>query len=326
MPDLWNLLRTRPYMFALVLAIVLLILNVIADPTFGNPSNWSKQLATLAPFAILAMASTPSIVSGGGGIDISVGPLAVVINTMLVMWFLPHDGLSSPVVAIPLLLLIGAGIGAINGVLVAVLRFEPVIATLCMFFILMGISLKIAPTPEGIEGAQWLKDLGDQVGPIPGALILMAIPVLIWIGLSRTPFHRDLYAVGGNDATAYSAGVDVTGTRVIAYALGGLFAATAGIALTSVVLATQAGAGGLYALVALAAVALGGTPLGGGRGGLLGSVLGALCIYELQTVLRALDVSPSWNQFLYAALLIVGVVVGALLQRSKAPKVEAAPA
>src|SRR4051794_28937586 len=172
MSDLRNALRTRPYMFAVLLAIVLLILNVIADPTFGKPANWPEQLATLAPFAILAMASTPSILSGGGGLDISVGPLAVLTNVILVVWFLPHEGLSSPWLAIPLLLLIGAAIGAINGVLVAVLRFEPVIATLCAFFILTGISLKIAGSPVGVENAQWLKDLGDQVGPIPGALLL----------------------------------------------------------------------------------------------------------------------------------------------------------
>lgn len=317
MPDVRHLLRTRPYMFALLLALLLLILNLIADPAWGKPSGWPEELATVAPFVLLAMASTPSIISGGGGLDISVGPLAVVINTILVVWFLPHSGLSSPFIAIPLLLLIGAAVGAINGILVSVFRFEPVIATLCAFFILAGIALNIAPAPVSVEGAQWLKDIGNQVGPVPGALLLMGIPAALWYGLSRTTFHDALYAVGGNDATAYSSGVDVVTTRIIAYALGGVFAACAGIALSAVLLSADANNVALYSLIALAAVALGGTPLGGGRGGLLGSVMGAACIYELQTLLGALDVSASWNQVVYGTLLIIGVIVGALLQRAK---------
>ncbi|UGS36163.1 ABC transporter permease [Capillimicrobium parvum] len=315
-----ELLRTRPFMFALVFAVVLCAVNVVAEPSFAEPGNWPAQLATLAPFALIAMASTPSIVSGGGGLDISVGPLSIVVNVVLVSWLLPHAGLGSPVVAILILLAIGAGVGAINGALVAIFRYQPVIATLCAFFVLAGIALKIAPSPRTVTDVQWLSSLGDQVGPIPGALILMAIPAAIWLALSRTSFHRVLYAVGGNDATAYSAGVDVVAVRIAAYALGGLFAAVAGIALTALVLSTQTAGVASYTLIALAAVALGGTPLGGGRGGLLGSVLGAVCIYELQTALSALGVAASWNQVVYGGLLVVGVLVGARLQAAPVAK------
>jgi ribose transport system permease protein len=319
-----DLLRTRPFMFALVLAVGLLVANVLIAPSFAKPGNWPVELATLAPFALLAMASTPSIVSGGGGLDISVGPLSIVVNAILVCWLLPHAGIGSPVVAILLLLAFGAAVGAINGLLVAVFRYQPVIATLCAFFVLAGVAMKISPTPQSVTDVAWLSDLADQVGPIPGALILLAIPVVIWLVLSRTSFHRVLYAVGGNDATAYSAGVNVAAVRVAAYALGGLFAAVAGIALTALVLSTQTTSVASYTLVALAAVALGGTPLGGGRGGLLGSILGAVCIYEMQTALSALGVSSSWNQVVYGGLLVVGVLVGARLQRAPVAKVAVA--
>jgi ribose transport system permease protein len=183
--------------------------------------------------------------------------------------------------------------------------------------VLSGVALKVAPAPQTVKDVGWLSSLGDQVGPIPGALILMAIPVAIWLLLSRTSYHRQLYAVGGNDATAYSSGVNVAAVRIAAYALGGLFAAVAGIALTALVLSTQATNVAAYTLVALAAVALGGTPLGGGRGGLLGSILGALCIYLLQTLLSAVDVAATWNQVVYGGLLVLGVVVGARLQTSR---------
>jgi ribose transport system permease protein len=306
-------LRRRPWLFAAALALGLLLANVIADPNFGKPDNWPAQLATLAPFAIVALASTPSILSGGGGLDISVGPIAVLANVIMIEWFLPNGGLDTAWVAIPLLMLIGAAIGAFNGTLVAVFRYQPVIATLCTFFVLAGVVQKIAPSPKSPAGGNWTVDFADTVGPVPGALILMAIPLAIWFALSRTAFHRNLYATGGNDATAFSAGVNVTATRIIAYALGGAFAAVAGIALTALVQSTQTAMFAQYTLIALAAVALGGTQLGGGRGGMLASLLGAACIYEMQTLLSAVGVSSSWLEFVYGVMLVAGVVVGAKL-------------
>ena len=306
-------LRRRPWLFAAGLALGLLIANVVAEPNFGKSGNWPSELATLAPFAIVAMASTPAILSGGGGLDISIGPLAVLANVVMIEWFLPHSGLDSAWVGIPLLMLMGAAIGALNGTLVSVFRYQPVIATLCTFFVLAGVIQKIAPSPKSPAAANWTTDFADKVGPVPGALILIAIPLVIWLVLSRTAFHRNLYAVGGNDATAFSAGINVTATRVIAYALGGAFAAVSGIALTALVQSTQAASFAQYTLIALAAVALGGTQLGGGRGGIIPSLLGAVCIYLMQTLLSAIGVSSSWLEFVYGVMLVAGVVVGAKL-------------
>lgn len=313
MPDVRELLRRRPYAFAGLLAVALLVANVVSEPSFGHAANWPSELAALAPLALVAMASTPSILSGGGGLDISVGPLAVLANVVLVEWLLPDATLGSAWVAIPLLLVLGAAVGAVNGVLVAVARYQPVIASLCTFFVLAGVITKIAGSPRSVPQGTWTADLADKVGFLPGALLLLAIPLAAWFALSRTAFHRNLYAAGGNDATAFSAGVDVARTRIVAYALGGCFAAVAGIALTALVQSTQAAGYAQYTLIALAAVALGGTQLGGGRGGLVASLLGAACIYLLQTLLGALGVSSSWLNFVYGLLLVGGVVIGAKL-------------
>ena len=313
-----DVLRRNRFLFALLLAVVLFVLNVIAQPSFGDPSHWTTELAALAPLVLVAMASTPAIVSGGGGIDISVGPLAVCLNSVLIVWLLPHAGLQSALVAIPLILLMGMLVGTLNGILVSVFRYQPVIATLCIFFVLIGLAVKVAPTPQAVSHIAWLEALGDKVGPIPGGLVTIAVPAIFWFGLSRTSFHRNLYAVGGNDVTAYSAGVRVGLVRVIAYAIGGLMAAVAGIALTGLLLSTQATSATSFTLIALAAVALGGTTLTGGRGGILGSMLGALCIYEMQTLLVGVHVDNTWNEVAYGVMLIVGVVVGARIQRATA--------
>ncbi|MDQ6730748.1 MAG: ABC transporter permease [Actinomycetota bacterium] len=308
-------LRTRPWLFAALLAVGLLVANTFAQPDFGKPSNWPTELATMAPLVLVAFASTPAIVSGGGGLDLSVGPLAVMINVILIQTLLPH-GIDTFWTAMPVLIALGAAVGAINGILVSYLRYVPVIATLCMTFVITGINLKVGGTSHAV-GNNWTRDFAGQVGVIPGALILVGIPVLLWMGLSRTSYHRTLYATGGNDVTAFSAGVDVAKARVIAYATGGVFAAFAGVALTALVQSSQASSTSYYILVGLTAVALGGTPLFGGRGGLTGAFFGGAVLYLIQSLLSSLSVPPDWLNIVYGSLLMVGVLVGAALALSR---------
>jgi ribose transport system permease protein len=309
--------RTRVYLFSLIFAVVLLVANIIALPRFGSPSLWAENLTGFAPFAIAAMASTPSVLSGGGGIDISIGPLVTLVNVVLVAILLPH-GLGAPYVAVPILLVLGAGIGAINGVFIAVLRYQPVVTTLCVNFVLSGLCVRLLARPKS-AGSNWTGHLAESFGPVPGALLTIGAPVLIWLALRRTAYIRTLYAVGGDDVTAFSAGVNVAAIRIIAYVIGGLFAAIGGIALTALLQSADASDSTQYTLVALAAVALGGTSLGGGRGGLACSVLGAACIFLIQNLLDSLHVSTLWLQVVYGGLLLFAVVLGSRLAAGGEP-------
>lgn len=303
-------LRTKPYGFALILLVVLLAANVIAQPDFAAPSNWPETLAIFAPFALAALASTPAIMSGGGGIDISIGPLMSAINIIIVADLLPH-GLGSPFIVVPICLVAGAAVGAVNGVLATVLRFQPVVATLCMNFILSGLAIQLQGnvTPEG--STWWTNDLASSFGPVPGGLISIAVVLLIWLALSRTAYLRNLYATGGDDAAAFSAGVDVTRVRIGAYAVGGLFAGVGGLALMAVLKEGEASNATMYTLVALAAVALGGTVFTGKRGSLVGTLCGAGCMYLITNVLSAVHVPDTWTDAIYGALLLISVAVGA---------------
>jgi ribose transport system permease protein len=305
-------LRRRPYLFAAGLAMALLVATIIAEPTFGHPSNWDVELAAFAPFALVALASTPSILSGGGGLDLSVGPLVGVVNIVLVAGLLVTWA-GGPLIAVPIVLLIGLLVGATNGFLVAVLRYLPVIATLCAFFILGGISLGLASDPVVAPDGNWTTHLTGSIGPIPVALLIILAPLALWALLRRTAYVDNLYAVGGDDAAAFCAGVNPTKARIVAYALGGLFAAVAGLAVTALIQTTNGEIGTQYTLIALAAVAVGGTPIGGGRGGMLGSLLGAASIYLLQTLLSSVHAPVSWLPVAYGAMLTVGVLIGAQL-------------
>lgn len=306
--------------FALVLLVALLIANIFAVPGFLSSASYLALLvAGLAPIAIAAIASTPSILSGGGGVDISIGPLVGFINIILTIELIPR-GLGAPWIAIPILLALGTLIGGISGVAVARLRYQPVIATVCVYFVLNGVNLTLAPTPVSAP-PNWTWALSGHIGPFPVALLTIAVPILVWIGLRQTPFVRTLLAVGGNDAAALSAGIDVATVRIAAYALGGLFAAMGGIAMAAVFRSADPNTPTQYTLIALAAVALGGTPLTGGRGGIAGSAIGAAVIFMIQNLLAALGVSNDLLPAIYGGLLIVAIILASRIDaaQSRAP-------
>jgi ribose transport system permease protein len=305
---LLRIVTERPSSFAVGLAAMLLIANVVAQPDFIAPNQIAPTLGTMAPFVIVGMASTLAFLSGGGGIDLSIAPLMGLVNIVLVT-VLFGTSFGSPVLAVPILLALGALVGAVNGVMVARLRYPPVIATLGTFFVLAGLDLRLVPNPV-TAGDNWTNHLAGSIGPVPGAVLTMGVPLLLWIGLRRTPYVQSLLAVGDHDATAFSAGMDVNAVRISAYALGGLIAAVGGIALTGLVRSADAQVFNNYILVALAAVALGGTNLAGGRGGLFPSMMGATCIFLLENLLTSLHASAYFIEVAYGGVLFVAVLFG----------------
>jgi len=300
--------RHNTYAFSALLLAALVIATLIQqNANFGL----SDQLAIAAPVTIAALASAPAII--GGGFDLSISPLVVFTNCVYVVWLAPH-GLGGAV-AVPLVLGAGLLTGLFTGLVITILRVQPVVVTLAMYFALQGVDLALAPNPVSLgEQHRWIYDLAGKVGPIPGALFTIGAPLVIWSLLKYVPFRRLLFAVGSNDATAFSAGVNVTGVRIASYGLGGLFAGCGGLALTALVQSANAASSTQYALPAIAAVVLGGTSLAGGRGGLIGVVFAAFSIYLLQNLLANFQVNPAWLQIVYGSVLIVAVVIqGALV-------------
>jgi ribose transport system permease protein len=300
-------LRRRPFALALALVVILLVLNVIAAPQIANPGRWPALLATLAPFILVGLASTPSVLSGG--IDVSIGPLVTFINCLFVAVLVPA-GLGTIGASVPIVLLVGLAAGLANGLLVAVVRLHPVVATTGTLFIFVGGALVIAPRPAAIQDS-WTAALAGTVGGFPGALLLLIPVAVLWLVLRRTAYVRNLLAVGDDELSAFGSGVPVVWVRVIAYALGGLIASLAGLALTALVQSSEPSLSTVYALIGLAAVVLGGTPLGGGRGGMVGTALGATAIFLLQELLTAWGVQSNLIQLMYGVVLLLGVIVGA---------------
>ena len=299
----------RAWLLPAVLAVALLVANVAVQHSFLYWSSWIVTFAELATPALAAMASTPAIL--GGGIDISIAPLFTMVSVVIEVVLLGH-GITSAAVILPVSVLFGAAVGAFNGALVNYGRYQAVVATLCMNFILSGFALAYAPSPvSGTTG--WLTSLGSTAGGVPGGLILIAAPLLAWFGLDRTPFVRTLRAVGGSETTAYTAGVNVAAVRTLAYTCGGAIAGLAGVAIVAQLHQAEADSAFVtpFILLAIAAVALGGTSLAGGRGGMLGSLLGAAVIFLIENLLAALNISSFWSQACYGAVLIVAIMFAA---------------
>jgi ribose transport system permease protein len=305
---LTHLAQHNSYAFSALLMVAVLVATLVKDS--GN-FGISDQLAIAAPMILAAMASAPSII--GRGFDLSISPLLVFTNCVYVVWLAPH-GLGGAI-AVPIVLGVGLLAGLVTGLTITLLRIQPVVVTLALYFALQGVNLLLAPNPASLgEHDRWIYHLAGDVGPIPGAIFTIGVPLLIWYGLKRVPFGGLLYAVGSNDATAFSSGVNVTAVRVASYGLGGLFAGFGGLALTALVHSSNASTSTQYALVAIAAVVLGGTSLAGGRGGLIGVCFGAFTIYLLQNLLSSFEVNPAWLQIVYGAILIIAVVIqGALV-------------
>ncbi|TPN51086.1 ABC transporter permease [Mesorhizobium sp. B1-1-4] len=295
--------------FAVVLLIALLAINLMLSPARFQPGSWGALVGLAAPLIGAAIASTPVILAGRGGIDISVGPLMGFVNAIVIQVLFLRAGISSPLALVPAALLIGALVGAANGFLATIVRIQPIVATLGTYLILTGVTLTILPAPIGPAPA-WLKALA---GPL--SLLPLALMFLFWWLVRRSPYYDQLMAVGSDDRAAYTAGVDVTLVRFIAYVMTGILGGCAGLMLTALIGSADPNIGPTYTLIAIAAVALGGVSLAGGRGGAAGAAIGAVDIFLLQSVLTTFNVSTFVLQIAYGAILVLAVMLTALQER-----------
>ncbi|RYE75947.1 MAG: ABC transporter permease, partial [Hyphomicrobiales bacterium] len=259
-----------------------------------------------------------------GGIDLSVGTLmtfcAVITGVVLT-----NLGLPLPV-GILASILAGTVCGLISGSIIAKLKVPPFIATLGMMLILKGLSLVISGTKpiyfNNTPGFNQIS-LGSLVGnfipamPIPnGVLILFVVAIAASFILTRTALGRYTFALGSNEEAVRLSGVNVDRWKIAVYALAGSVCGVAGLLIASRLNSAQPALGQGYELDAIAAVVIGGTSLSGGRGTILGTLIGALIISVLANGLRILSVAQEW-QTVVTGLIIILAVYADILRRRK---------
>jgi ribose transport system permease protein len=296
--------RDRPLLPLLILLAVLVGSLQFAQPGMLTPSWASTTIRFAVPLAILAACQTMTMLTGG--IDLSVATVAS-MSAYIVFTQTPGQG---PWVAIGIALLAALLVGLVNGIGVGVFRVHPLVMTIGMSLVVLGLitvyqRIMVASGSRIPAEVAWLGS-GTSFGFVPNSLFLF-IPlaaVLLFI-LHRTGFGRLLYAVGDNEAASRLAGVRVWQVLVALYVLVGLLAGIAGIVyggLTNT--ATAALADGLL-LPSVAAAVIGGTSIFGGRGGYEGSIVGALILTVLTTLLTVLDMPEPVRVILFGAIILV---------------------
>jgi ribose transport system permease protein len=257
-----------------------------------------------------------------GGIDLSVAAM-MTLTSVVAAALMEGQGEEFGVLAVALTLLLGLGLGAVNGLAIVLTRVPDIVVTLSFFFIWEGAALLVMDAPGG-SSATWLRELiigtaggavipGDLSQWAPKALLLLIVCLgVVWIPLRRSRLGLSMYAVGSDRLAAFRSGIPVERTRIAAYALSGLFAAMGGLVLTA-----NTGIGtpiqGPYLLASVAAVVLGGVSLAGGRGGLVGPIIAVLILRLARQDLTLLSIDPNVAQVVEGLIMVAVVLVGALV-------------
>jgi simple sugar transport system permease protein/ribose transport system permease protein len=293
--------------------VLLLGYNILFTPNFLTPQTLNVNLQQVAPIVIVAVGMT--LVIATGGIDLSVGSLMAIAGALAPMIFGSQTApLNNPVVGTTLALIVPvlvAGLfGLFNGVLVTTFRIQPIIATLVLFVGGRGIAQVL--TNGAIQSFrnpsfQYIA-LGRPFGVSFQVLLMLVIVALAVWAMRVTTFGRYVLAIGGNEAAARLAGVPVDRVKRSVYVLSGLLAGLAGLIVIAINSSSDANRVGInMELDAIAAVAVGGTPLTGGRATIGGTLLGALVIQLIQFTLLSNGVSFAVAQIINAALILIAV-------------------
>jgi ribose transport system permease protein len=311
-------IRRDPAVFGMpALLIAALLITVAVHPSFSDFDLQSLAMGAL-PLAFAAAAQTAVVISGG--IDLSIGSMMAVANVLAASTM--EDGSFGQSLLLSIaVLLAGAAMGAVNGLIVVFSRVPDVVATLTTGFIWGGVALLILEKPGGGAPPEFL-NLGAGASFsawLPNALVLLAAAVaIVWIPLRRSKLGLQIYAIGSDRNAAFRSGVNVERTRLAAYVVSGMFSAIGGLALTMTTGIGAPLAGVYYTLSGLAAVVVGGVSLAGGRGGIVGPVLAAFVLTLIPADLIFLNIDPNFGQVIQGTLIVAIVMIGGFLAMARA--------
>lgn len=300
----------------LIALIGLMMVITFINPNFLTANNLLNLLLQVTANGFIAFGMTFVILTGG--IDLSVGSILALSSALTA-------GLIAAGIPVPFAILLavcmGGIFGMLNGLLVAYGKLAPFIVTLASMTIFRGATLVFTngnPLTQGLGDSFLFQFLGQgYIVGIPFPVILMFLVfIILYVVLHKTAFGKSVYALGGNEKAAYISGVKLNKVKIIIYTISGIMASVSGLIITSRLSSAQPTAGTSYEMDAIAAVVLGGTSLSGGKGRILGTLIGALIIGVLNNGLNIIGVSAFWQQVVKGVVILIAV----LLDRFKMAK------
>lgn len=302
-----------PPVAALLLAVILFVLSGLLPNGFGSDLAVAQAQATnivrLAVFlGIIAAGQTLVIISGSEGIDLSAG--SVVTLTAILTYVIVNGANEKVLLGLLAAIAVGVLIGFLNGVGITFLKISPFVMTLGMSGVVTGaiivlthgsVTGKVAPIMTRLIARPIAPGL-----PIPNAIIIwMIFGILMWILLERTTFGRNLFAIGVNRVTARLSGVDVTGMNLLTYSLAGALAGFGGFLLVGNTGVVHLQLGQPFLFPSIAAVAVGGTLLSGGKGSYWGTMAGAIVLTLITSLLTTMQMPDSVRRMVLGATLLI---------------------
>lgn len=291
-----------------LLLVVLIIVDLILQPGLANVMQIGLLVQTALPLVLVAAAQTIALLVRG--IDLSVGGVFAVANVMTAVWVGSTGGAHQ----LLLFAVLAAGLvmGAINGILIALLDFQPFIATLGTWTAYSGIALMILHSDGGAVPQALTNTINGTLFGIPASIVIVLAVLLVWRVLRTSRFGTQMYAVGDDEERARLNGTHVRLVRLAVYGLAGLFAAAGGMLLAAVTSTGSPTAGDAYILLSISAVVIGGTSLMGGSGGVGLSIMGAFALILISDIAAGLNLDV-WVPDAAAALLLLVMVASRAL-------------
>jgi len=299
-----TIIRDQPIIPLVVLLVALVAVLELAKPGIVN-GNWvATTMRAAIPLAILAACQTLAMLTGG--IDLSVGAVA----SMAAFLMATQATGQGPLVAIAIALVAAAVAGLVNGIAIGVFKVHPLIMTLGMSLVVLGLMsvYQLLMVQSGTlipDAIQWLGS-GISFGFVPNSLVVFVpIAILIVVGLRRSGYGRLLFAVGDNPVASRLAGARVWQVLVALYVMSAILAAIAGILIAGLNNSATVSLVEQSVLPSVAAAVIGGTSIMGGRGGYSGTIVGALILTVLTTLLTVLEMPEAVRQVLFGAIIVL---------------------
>lgn len=300
---------------AIIAGIVFLLLLGLVDWVGAGPLTYFDVSFLASGGATLALAAIgQTLVVLSGGFDLSAGAVISLVNATLASRMDPMAMEASVTLWTFAGIAVGCAVGAFNGFFIAVLRLQPIVVTLSTMFILQGVTLLVMEKPGGmISPSLGSFYLGEAIpGWLPMPVVVIGVVLLLWAWLKGTRFGTALYATGSDPEAAAAQGVNVVLTRFLTYVIAGGCYGLAGVFISAQTGSGDPLVGNPLLLSLFAAVVVGGTRLGGGQGGPLGTVFGAYILMMVVNILLVLNVSAYYSTIAEGTILMLAVLAGSL--------------
>ncbi len=295
------------------LITILVVLAALAvSESFRTPYNLNNVIIQMVALGLVSLGQSFAILVGD--VDLCLGGIISIV-TVVAATAMGDAGVSMAGVAAGCVLL-GVVIGMVNGVLTTVIRIDAMVTTFATNTMLMGLALQLMEAPGGYIPYEYMKLLDLKIGFVPAPLVLLLVLVAAsWYILDRTVLGFNIRAVGGGRQSAYTSGIDIMRTKLLAHAIAGFLAALAGLFLAARMGSGDALSGVPFSLDSMTAVVAGGTNFSSGVGSVVGTTVAAFLISVLGNIFNHLGVSTYWQYVLKGALLVIAVTAAVLRAR-----------